>query len=97
MGPSLHQSMMGTPVLFLQGNSYGTWWVGNQGGTGEKGRQYLLLPCWPEIPSLELGTSEFGWLEACGVRGWCIGPRRLELFSPTGSTGSSLPRSVEMG
>lgn len=75
---------------------------------GEKGREwrkcegnighwYLQLPCLPEIPNLECGTSGFGWLEGCGVRGWRIGPRRPELFSPTGSSGSSLPRSVEMG
>lgn len=64
---------------------------------GNIGHRYLQLPCLPEIPNLECGTSGFGWLEGCGVRGWRIGPRRPELFSPTGSSGSSLPRSVETG
>lgn len=64
---------------------------------GDIGRRYLRLPCLPEILNLECGTSGFGWLEGCGVRGWRIGPRRPKLFSPTGSSGSSPPRSVEMG
>lgn len=88
----------------LQGNSdprhsCGRW---ERGGEWRKcehniGHRYLRLPCLPEIPSLECGTSGFGWLEGCGVRAWRIGPRRPELFSPTGSSGSSLPRSAETG
>lgn len=64
---------------------------------GDIGHRYLRSPCLPEILNLECGTSGFGWLEGCGVRGWRIGPRRPKLFSPTGSSGSSLPRSVETG
>ena len=86
----------------------GTMTAGTAVAGGEKGGEqrecegnrdcwYLRSPCLLEIPSLECGTSGFGWLEGCGVRGWCIGPRRPEPFSPTGSSGSSLPRSVEMG
>lgn len=47
---------------------------GEKGGEWRKcegniGHWYLQLPCLPEIPSLECGTSGFGWLEGCGVRG----------------------------
>lgn len=58
---------------------------------------YLRSPCWLEILNLECGTAGFGWLEECGVRGRSIGPRRPTPFSPTGSSGSSRPRSVETG
>lgn len=65
---------------------------------GDVDHWYLRSPCSLEILNLECGTSGFGWLEGCGVRGWHIAPRRPEeLFSPTGSSGSWQPRSVETG
>lgn len=90
------------PLLLLQGNNDpGTAVAGGGGGMeevwGDTGCWYLRLPCLLEILNLECGTSGFGWLEECGVRGWRIGPRRPKLFSPTGSSGSSRPRSVETG
>lgn len=103
LDPDSSHRTMGPPLLLLQGNndpghSCGRWGEGEwEGVWGDIGRWYLRLPCWLEILNLECGTSGFGWLEGCGVRGWSIGPRRPKLFSPTGSSGSSRPRSVETG
>ena len=83
-----------TPGTAVAGGEKGGEWSKCEGNIGH---WYLQLPCLPEIPNLECGTSGFGWLEGCGVRGWHSGPRRPEPFSPTGSSGSSLPRSVETG
>ena len=103
--PDPSQRATGPPPSLLQGNNDRGHSCGRPGERcgerrqreGNRGHWYLRSPCLLEIPSLECGTSGFGWLEGCGVRGWSIGPRRPEPFSPTGSSGSSLPRSVETG